>query len=257
MIPLIVAVLTASILGSLHCAGMCGAFVTFAVTGGGADASTQARLHAAYNLGRLAVYAVLGFAAGSLGAAFDLAGALVGLQESAAVLAGALMVVAGVVTIMRVNGVRLPGVRVPRAFESWLSSGHRAASMMTPTLRAMSIGLLTTLLPCGWLYAFVITAAGTGDPWMGVLTMAVFWMGTLPVLIGVGAAARRVTGALGARMPTITAGAVIVVGVLTVVNRARLVGLTERMLDDSTAADTAERIERIGESPPPCCHDNP
>ena len=258
MIPLIVAVLTASLLGSLHCAGMCGAFVTFAVTGGAADAATQVRLHAAYNLGRLVVYAVLGVAAGSLGAALDLAGALVGLQETAAVLAGALMVVAGIVTILRVHGARLPSARLPRAFARWLSAGHRAAAAMTPTLRAVSIGLLTTLLPCGWLYAFVVIAAGTGDPALGGLTMAVFWVGTLPVLIGVGALARRATGALGSRMPTITAAAVIVVGVVTVVNRARLSGLTERMLDDSTSAGSAtERVERIGETAPPCCHDNP
>lgn len=251
MIPLIVTVFSASLLGSLHCAGMCGAFVAFAVTGGAADAATQARLHAAYNLGRLIVYVMLGTAAGSLGAALDLAGALVGLQKAAAVSAGALMIAAGVLTILRLRGVRVPAVGVPKRFERWLTSGHRFAANQTPMLRAASIGLLTTLLPCGWLYAFVITAAGTADPVMGGVTMAVFWLGTLPMLIAVGTLARRAAGALGSKLPALTAAAVIVVGMVTVVDRAGLVRLTPSMLNDAVAA-SGVAMEAGG----PRCHEH-
>lgn len=255
MIPLIVTVFTASLLGSLHCAGMCGAFVVFAVTGGAPDAATQARLHAAYNIGRLVVYVMLGTAAGTLGAALDLAGALVGLQQMAAVSAGALMIAAGVLTILRLRGVRLPAPGVPKRFERWLTSGHRFAAHQTPMLRAASIGLLTTLLPCGWLYAFVITAAGTADPLRGGVTMAVFWLGTLPMLIAVGAAARRAAGALGSKLPVVTAAAVIVVGVVTVVDRAGIVSLTPAMLNDADAAlNVADGGLGAGG---PRCHERP
>jgi hypothetical protein len=254
--PLILTVLTASLLGSLHCAGMCGAFVTFAVTGGAADAATQARLHAAYNLGRLVVYVLLGVSAGALGAALDLAGALVGLQRAAAVSAGAIMVAAGILTILRLRGVRLAGLGVPKGFERWLTAGHRLAAKQTPMLRAASIGLLTTLLPCGWLYAFVVTAAGTADPVKGGVTMAVFWVGTLPMLIAVGTLARRATGALGSKLPTITAVAVIVVGLVTVVDRAGLVQLTPRMLNDATVVNVANTAAPSS-SDLPCCHERP
>jgi sulfite exporter TauE/SafE len=256
VMPLILTVLTASLLGSLHCAGMCGAFVTFAVTGGTADAATQARLHAAYNLGRLVVYVLLGVSAGALGAALDLAGALVGLQRVAAVSAGAIMVAAGILTILRLRGVRLTGLGVPKGFERWLTAGHRFAAKQTPMLRAASIGLLTTLLPCGWLYAFVVTAAGTADPVMGGVTMAVFWVGTLPMLIAVGTLARRAAGALGSKLPTITAVAVIVVGVVTVVDRAGLVQLTPRMLNDATVVNVAGGVAPSS-SDLPCCHEHP
>lgn len=122
-------------------------------------------------------------------------------------------------------------------------------------LRAASIGLLTTLLPCGWLYAFVVTAAGTADPVMGGVTMAVFWVGTLPMLIAVGTLARRATGALGSKLPAITAGAVIVVGVVTVIDRAGLVNLTPRMLNDATAVDIAGGA--VPSSSGLHCHEHP
>ena len=75
MWPLITSVFVASLLGSLHCAGMCGAFVAFAVGIDDPDAARKrARLHAAYNLGRLVTYSVLGAIAGAIGGALDLAG---------------------------------------------------------------------------------------------------------------------------------------------------------------------------------------
>lgn len=57
-----------------------------------------------------------------------------------------------------------------------------------PVVRAAATGLFTTLLPCGWLYAFVVTAAGTGSgtPLHGAALMAVFWLGTLPMMLTVG-----------------------------------------------------------------------
>ena len=62
MIALAGSVLLASLLGSPHCAGMCGGFVCFY---SGQDGRGQTRAHAAYNLGRLVSYLVLGLLAGS------------------------------------------------------------------------------------------------------------------------------------------------------------------------------------------------
>ena len=64
MIALAGSVLVASLLGSPHCAGMCGGFVCFYAAQGGRG---QARAHAAYNFGRLFSYLVLGLLAGALG----------------------------------------------------------------------------------------------------------------------------------------------------------------------------------------------
>jgi sulfite exporter TauE/SafE len=96
-----------------------------------------------------------------------------------------------------------------------------AVAAQPPVTRALVIGLLTGLLPCGWLYAFIVTAAGTGDPLRGVGLMAVFWLGTLPVMAGLGVAVQAMAGRMRRWVPAACAVAMIVVGLLAVAGRAR------------------------------------
>src|SRR5690606_10362020 len=51
-----------------------------------------------------------------------------------------------------------------------------------PAARATALGLLSALLPCGWLYAFVLGAAATGSALAGALVLLTFWSGTVPIL---------------------------------------------------------------------------
>lgn len=251
MIALIGAVFVASLLGSLHCAGMCGAFLAFAV-GPPGDRASGGRLHAAYNAGRLTTYTALGALAGLLGGAIDTGGALLGVQRLAAIGAGAVMIGFGVVVLLRTRGVRLPRVPLPMALERTLTAAHRRAAGQTPIVRAGLTGLLTTLLPCGWLYAFVVTAAGTGHPGWGALTMAAFWLGTLPVMIALGVGLRRATGALGRRLPTLTALALVGVGGYTVAQRLRLAPF-ERPAAITDGGAQIERVTSLKSSDSPCC----
>lgn len=220
MVSLTAAVLVASLLGSLHCAGMCGPFVAFAVNDQSGQRST--RLQLAYHSGRLTTYMLLGAAAGATGALVDLTSTLAGLQPIAMGLAGGLMVLFGALELARVLGARISHLGAPRWFTQTVQSGQRFALTLPPARRALVIGLLTTLLPCGWLYAFAITAAGTGAPQLGALVMAVFWLGTLPVLISLGIGVRSALGALGTRLPVICALALIGMGLWTLAGRAAL-----------------------------------
>jgi len=210
-------VLAASLVGSLHCAGMCGGFVAF-YTGAG---RRQGLGHAAYNIGRLAAYATLGALAGALGAALDLASAPAGIQRGAAVLAGALIALWGTRTLLETAGVRMARLEPPAALRGAVARGVAAVAVEPPVTRALVIGLLTGLLPCGWLYAFIVTAAGTGDPLRGAGLMAVFWLGTLPVMAGLGVAVQALAGSLRRWVPAVCAVAMIVVGLLAVAGRAR------------------------------------
>lgn len=47
------------------------------------------------------------------------------------------------------------------------------------------IGLMAGLLPCMWLYTYVISASATQSPWAGMLVMFLFWLGGLPALSAV------------------------------------------------------------------------
>ena len=85
-----------------------------------------------------------------------------------------------------------------------------------------TVGLLTTLLPCGWLYAFVLTAAGTGTVRGALALMTVFWAGTLPMMLTLGVGVRQLAGPLRAKLPTISAIAIVAVGVMSLTGRLRL-----------------------------------
>ena len=53
MTAIIAGIFVASLLGSLHCAGMCGAFLALAVTPDEESRVGKSSLHIAYNTGRL------------------------------------------------------------------------------------------------------------------------------------------------------------------------------------------------------------
>lgn len=252
MTTLVLAVFLASVLGSLHCVGMCGAFLALAFADAEGNPSNRWRLPLAYHGGRLATYTLLGVAAGGLGSLLDLAGTLAGLQHVALPLAGLTVAGFGVVTLLRLHGVKVRGLRPPAALRRFVHGAQGVAMKLDPTRRALTIGLLTTLLPCGWLYAFAVTAAGTSSPVRGGLVMAVFWAGTLPALVACGVGVQKLAGPLGRRLPTVTCVLLIVLGLWTVTGRAQLD--PARLVADVTASGQAQG-GTIAPTPgtAPCC----
>lgn len=245
MTAMLIAVLAASLLGSLHCAGMCGPFCGIAVSSG-RSSTPVALLHSAYHGGRLLTYMLVGAAAGATGALLDLATTLAGLQPIALALAGAMMILFGLSELARVRNWRL-GLsqfghwRLPTRWARLLQRGQRYAMRQPALPRALVIGLLTTLLPCGWLYAFVVTAAGSGGAFQGAAVMAVFWLGTLPVMLSIGVSVRALAGVLGDRLPMATAIALIAVGFITLSGRVTLSAesLAKRVAAEQADADMA------------------
>lgn len=222
MQALIPTVLAASLLGSVHCAGMCGGFVAFYA---GADMARGWRRlvpHFAFNGGRALAYVTLGALAGGIGQFVDLAGTAAGVQSLAAVLAGAVMVAWGLVALARAFGARLPALPVPPPLARTYTAVARHLRSRPPVVRAGTLGLASALLPCGWLYAFVVTAAGTGSALHGAASMAVFWLGTLPMLVGLGVGVQHLAGPLRRHLPAVTAMALVVVGLLAVTQRVTL-----------------------------------
>lgn len=258
MMTLAITVFLASLLGSLHCAGMCGAFVAFAVGADPGSRTPRAMLHGAYNLGRLATYSVLGAVAGALGAGLDLGGSMLGVQRAATIGAGSVMIAFGVVMMLRAWGVRIGKLAPPKFMQKLAGKGMGAAMKHPPLVRAAATGLLTTLLPCGWLYAFVVVAAGTGNPLHGAAVMAFFWLGTLPVLIAVGTGVQTLAGALGKHAPTVAALAITLAGLVTVVSRAMLPpmgeGLRVTPVSASGTGGLIDQVESLNSGEMPCCH---
>ncbi len=221
---LALAVFAASLLGSVHCAAMCGAFVCFYTAGPQGSRAAEAAGHGAYNVGRLIAYLSLGVVAGVLGLGVDTVGAARGLTQGAAIVAGVLMIGWGAHALLVAGGVRVAGPAVPLSWQQAMGRAILQVRESPPVTRAFVTGLATALLPCGWLWAFVITAAGTGSPLAAAATMALFWTGTLPMMLAVGAGARRLSGRLGARLPVLSAMVVIALGALSIGGRLGMPG---------------------------------
>lgn len=209
MLTLVGAVVVASLLGSVHCAGMCTPFVCFYA---GADARASWWGHLAYNGGRLVSYLILGAIAGAVGAGIQQVGLGVGVSRAAASIAGILMITWGVVQLLVVLGVKVPTLTPLASAQQWMAARLRDVRDFAPTARALTVGLLTTLLPCGWLYAFVITAAATGAVADAMLIMIAFWVGTLPMMLAIGVGIRRLAGPLRDRLPVFSALVLVAIG---------------------------------------------
>ncbi|MDQ7007182.1 MAG: sulfite exporter TauE/SafE family protein [Acidobacteriota bacterium] len=254
MTALVVTVFLASLLGSLHCAAMCGPLVAVYA---GADPSRGWRRgigHACYSGGRLVAYGILGAAAGSLGAALDLAGSLAGVQRVTAILAGVLIALWGVVSLLQLRGVDVGRLALPASVQRLLGRLMAQLREKPPMVRALVIGLASALLPCGWLYAFVVAAAGTSSALRGALVMAVFWAGTLPVMVSLGFGLQAMAGPLRRHLPTISAVALIVVGLLAVVTRIEKVAVaTSGRRAPTTVEQAVEQVQAAAEEEPPCC----
>jgi sulfite exporter TauE/SafE len=203
------AILVSSFVGSIHCIAMCGPLIGVA----GARTIRLALVHA---LGRLTTYTVLGILAGAVGRAVDLAGELGAVSRVATLVAGGAVILWGLFQLAIAFGwARDPKVKSNLFKSSLLQIGTKRAAT-----RAWLVGVLTGLLPCGWLWAFVITAAGTGSPLAGGAVMAVFWLGTVPAMTGVLA----IGAWIKQRMPVVTAIVLVVLGLATLVSRSHYIG---------------------------------
>ena len=247
---LLTGVLIASLLGSLHCVGMCGGFVAFYSGADGSGGARRLLSHAAYSGGRLVAYSILGLAAGAIGAALDLAGSLAGVQRVAAVAAGAVMIAWGILALLQIGGVKVFKHSSKSRISDWLRRGISLVGRRPPTVRAAVVGLLSGVLPCGWLWAFVVTAAGTGSALGGVAVMAAFWAGTVPVLLALGFGAQFLSIPLRKHIPAITALILVALGLYAIIGRPTTVMAAVQKHQHATQGSVPSP-----DDPPPCCEE--
>lgn len=247
-------VLVASLLGSLHCVGMCGGLVTFysgSASARGASGRKAAAggarwiVHAAYHLTRLAAYLMLGASAGQLGVVLDVAGGRVGFADLGAWCAGVAILFWAVLAVSgrarRAQLLRLRrGPDAPpgplQRLESYFATLAHRARQRPPIWRASALGLSSALLPCGWLYGFVVLAAGTGSWSRGALLLGAFWSGTVPALLGVGLGVERLSQPLRAHVPRLSALLLIGVATFNIASRWPLARSSESSSTSALAA---------------------
>lgn len=171
-----------------HCAAMCGPLACAAC----GEGEAQGRTAGAYALGRLVSYGLGGAAAGALGSTLlhQLDAARVH-HASAAMMALAL------------------GFSAYRLWRSGSSSPLvplRRGRGESSVRRALGIGLLTGVLPCGALVSSMLLAAGAGAWWAGALVMLTYALASAPGTLGPALAGAMVGRRLGSRGPWVRRG---------------------------------------------------
>ena len=215
----------ASLMGSVHCAGMCGGFLCVYAGTGPTAQPTALSAHVAYHGGRLVSYLTLGAVAGWIGGAFSTAALFVGLQRGATLLAGALMVLWALSTLLAYRGVVLAPRHAPLAWQRMLGGLLHAVRGHSAPVRGGLMGLLTTLLPCGWLYVFVAAAGGSGSVANAMGLMTIFWLGTVPALVAVGVGVQSLAGPMRRHLPVVSAVVVLGLGLLSMAGHLAAPGM--------------------------------
>lgn len=167
----------AGVLGSGHCLGMCGALVSGYFMKAGPNRSYLP--YFAYQLARIFVYTMVGFAAAALGVVLVSSGVFGKVQSLLQMLIGSVVILLalGILGWIPFQGsIRLIPMNV-------LRKGYAAANTKGPILGASIAGLLNGLMPCPLTFAMAVKATSAATIMEGGALMLTFGAGTLPTML--------------------------------------------------------------------------
>jgi uncharacterized protein len=214
------AALTTGLLGSLHCVGMCGGVsgtialgadgparrgvqggalsiaIPVSAVGRAPHSLSSGQINVlAFNGGRIASYMVAGAMAGTIGGAIGQSWILnetTGARTLLFLFANAMIVATGLY-LMGVPQLLAPLERAGGQLWCHLSPYTKKLLPMNTAPRAALFGALWGWIPCGMVYAMLLSAMSAGGTASGMLTMLAFGIGTLPAMVATGWA----TGGIG------------------------------------------------------------
>ena len=216
------------VLTSVHCIAMCGGInlsqclPTKAAEEGEEKKKIAALPAILYNLGRVLSYTLIGFIMGLIGFAIGGGNSQVGIPL---ILQGVLKFIAGI--FMVVMGLNMLGVF------PWLRkfTPHMPAFLAKKINRkkreggsSFLVGLLNGIMPCGPLQSMWIVALATGNPFAGALSMFLFALGTVPLMLGLGAIVAKLGQKFAKTVMTVGSALVVVLGLAMLAQGGALTG---------------------------------
>ncbi len=194
--------------GSAHCIGMCGP-IAVALPGSRDLMRSYLSGRVLYNIGRTMTYTLMGAVLGLLGLGVWLAG----YQQALSVLTGAGIVV---VTLITWNRSWIPSGGVFTGLASHFELMMRPLMQSNSQLGMLAIGVVNGFLPCGLVYVALAAATATGSIYGGMAYMALFGLGTAPVMFLMAMSPGFLTGKWHLRLQKAIPWVAILVGVLLI-----------------------------------------
>jgi uncharacterized protein len=173
----------AGLLVGFHCISMCGAFVLSYTTKNAQNGHKGYKQHLVYGGSKVISYAIIGGVFGIIGGLIAFS---TGLRGAVAIFAGGFMIF---------YALSMFGIKFFKKFQmnpKFLTKAATKAQSKAkgPYKGPFITGLLNGLfIACGPLQAMYLYAAGTGSFFSGATSLAVFGLGTIPVMIGFGSLA--------------------------------------------------------------------
>lgn len=200
------------LLGSSHCLGMCGPFA--AIVGMRSKSlGDNLRSQFIYSAGRLISYATIGGVAGFAGHRVSQSlPQIINVPALLCLFAGLFLAREGLLASgllkRRVTGVSTTGCLMAPLFSTILRKPGAA--------NTFTAGVVTGLLPCGLVYAFVSLAASSTDLLQGMAIMVVFGSGTIPLMVAAGCGTTLLSWSARQRLWKLAAWSVLATGLLTI-----------------------------------------
>jgi sulfite exporter TauE/SafE len=203
---ILLSALVLGLMGSFHCAGMCGP-IAIALPLHGNSIPQKIFGGTLYNLGRTLTYGVMGAIFGLLGQGVQ----MIGFQQKISVVMGAIMIISVIFPSLFRNQYNME--------KSWFSLVGKLKKSIGRlfSVRSFSslffIGLLNGLLPCGLVYMAIAGAIGTGEVVLGSLYMIMFGLGTIPMMLSIAIAGNILNAAIRQKINRLIPVLVVVVGI--------------------------------------------
>lgn len=205
------------LLTGFHCISMCGGFIVSYTTKNALKGHKSFTQHLVYGIAKVFSYALIG-------GIFGLIGGFISFNTQ---IRGWVAILAGIFMIF--YALSMFGIKFFRKFQVNPKFMTKAASKApsNPYLGPLFVGLLTGLfIACGPLQAMYLYAIGLGSFKTGAISLAVFGIGTLPVLLGFGSLVTVISQKTTGRILKISAIIVLILGLIMVNTGLAITGNT-------------------------------
>lgn len=221
--PIYSMALTAGLLGSGHCIGMCGGIVAALALSRSKQAGNRS-FQLCYNLGRIGTYTILGFIVGWMGSAIAYADSFRFVARGILLGSDGLIILLGLGSAFAIGRFNLMRLECSGPFAA-IAGTVKRLNMKNSWWSAIPLGSLMGLLPCGYLYSMAIAAAQTASASKGALTLLSFGLGTLPSLLLFGESTSRMNALTRHKLTRFAALAVAAMGAFNLHRHLQMMGL--------------------------------